>query len=60
MIDQFLVVQVEVEVEYLLMHLFKNKNHHHHLIDNDVEHLYYMNLVYLIYHNPVLNDLVIL
>jgi hypothetical protein len=60
MIDQFLVVQVEEEIEFLLMLLFKNKNHHHQLIDNDVEHLYYENLVYRIYHNPVLNDLAIM
>jgi hypothetical protein len=64
MIDQFLVVQVEMEVEeeveFLLLHLFKNKNHHHRLIDNDAGHLKYRNPAYLIYHNPVLNDLVIL
>jgi hypothetical protein len=67
MIDQSLVVVVEEvvvlaeeEVGFLLFRRFKNMNHYQIVPnDNDVVHLHLMNLVYLIYHNPVLKDLVI-
>jgi hypothetical protein len=67
MIDPYLVVAVvvaaavvviEEEVDFLVLRRFPNTNLSE-TIFNDVVHLYSMNLVYLIYPNPVLNDLVI-